>query len=362
MRRIKVLVVDDSAFMRRMISDILESDPGIEVVGRARNGQEALAALTVLSPDVITMDVEMPVLDGLHALESIMKLRPTPVLMISSSTQAGAEATLRALQLGAVDFIAKPSGPISLDLGKLAEEIRQKVKLAAAAVLRTPSAPSPALKSREETAEPPPAAPRQFERELQQLVVIGASTGGPRALYEIIPALPKNFPAGILIVQHMPAGFTSSLAKRLDQSAAVRVKEAEDGDQVLPGVAYLAPGDYHLTVRAVDREGGRRQLRISLNQEPAVGGHRPSINVMFTSVAENFWSRTVAVLLTGMGSDGTEGMRLIKKCGGKTIAEDESSCIVYGIPRSAIEAGVVDKAVPLKQVAGEIIRAVSERG
>lgn len=362
MRKIKVLVVDDSAFMRRMISDILGSDPEIEVVGSARNGQEALAALTALTPDVITMDVEMPVLDGLNAIESIMKLRPTPVLMISSSTQAGAEATLRALQLGAVDFIAKPSGPISLDLGKLAEEIRQKVKLAAAAVLRTPPALSSAPKSREVPAEPLPAAPRQFERELQQLVVIGASTGGPRALYEIIPALPKNFPAGILIVQHMPPGFTFSLANRLNQLAAVRVKEAEDGERVLPGVAYLAPGDYHLTVRAAGREGGRRQLRIGLNQEPAVGGHRPSINVMFTSVAENFWSRTVAVLLTGMGSDGTEGMKLIKKRRGKTIAEDESSCVVYGIPRSAIEAGVVDKVVPLKQVAGEIIRAVSERG
>lgn len=380
MKRIRVLVVDDSAFMRRMISDILDSEPGIEVVGTARNGQEAVNILSRLAPDVITMDVEMPVMGGLDALEEIMKVRPTPVLMISSATQSGAEATLKALQRGAVDFIAKPSGSISLDIGKLEKEIRQKVKLAAGAVILRPEhasspdkkkpqhgiglskATAPVLEPVKPITVTPVPIPRIGRTELNKLVVIGTSTGGPKALYEIIPALPKDFPAGVLIVQHMPPGFTLSLANRLNQASAITIKEAEDGDEVLPGVAYIAPGDYHMAVKTVERGAGRKQLMIEINQEPPVNGHRPSINVMFTSVAENYWSRIVAVLLTGMGSDGTEGMKLIKGLGGKTIVEDESTCVVFGIPRSAIEAKVVDRVAPLGQIANEIVRAVSERG
>ena len=376
MKKIRVLVVDDSAFMRRMISDILAEDPGIEVVGTARNGQEAIEELGKLKPDVITLDVEMPVMGGLSALNEIMKVRPTPVLMISSATQAGADATLKALQRGAVDFIAKPSGSISLDIGKLGNEIRQKVKLASTVnVARVPigvtkpksvlDKPKPAEARVEVAASKPavsPALTRPVWSELNKLVIIGTSTGGPKALYEIIPSLPKDLAAGVLIVQHMPPGFTKSLADRLNQAAALNVKEAEDGDEVLPGCAYVAPGDFHMSVKTIERVAGRRQLIIELGQEPPVGGHRPDINTMFNSVAKNYWSKILAVLLTGMGNDGTEGMKKIKAVGGKTIAEDQSTCVVFGIPRSAIEAKVVDRVVPLGQVAHEIVKALSERG
>lgn len=374
LKKVSVLVVDDSAFMRRMLSDILNEDPGIEVVGTARNGQEALEGLTRLKPDVITLDVEMPVMGGLSALGEIMKVRPTPVLMISSQTQAGADATLKALQRGAVDFIAKPSGSISLDIGKLGDEIRQKVKLASTInISRVPAAvskPKPVLGKPvepkvEASAQKPtssPALTRPVWSELNKLVIIGTSTGGPKALYEIIPSLPKDLGAGVLIVQHMPPGFTKSLADRLNQASALKVKEAEDGDEVLPGFAYVAPGDFHMSVKTIERVAGRRQLIIELNQGPPVGGHRPDINTMFNSVAKSYWSKIVAVLLTGMGNDGTEGMKNIKAIGGKTIAEDQSTCVVYGIPRSAIEAKIVDRVVPLGQVAHEIVKALSERG
>ncbi|NPV92030.1 MAG: chemotaxis response regulator protein-glutamate methylesterase [Firmicutes bacterium] len=403
MKKIRVLVVDDSAFMRKMLSDILAEDPGIEVLGTARNGQEAIEGLNRLKPDVITLDVEMPVMGGLSALNEIMKIRPTPVLMISSATQAGAEATLKALQRGAVDFVAKPSGSISLDIGKLGDEIRQKVKLASTVNLSQAPAAVPALRPapspprpaevKVETGPPRPAAPvaapkaapaaapkpappaapvvpaappsalsRPVWSEINKLVVIGTSTGGPKALYEIIPSLPKDLAAGVLIVQHMPPGFTRSLAERLNHASGINVKEAEDGDEVLPGWAYVAPGDYHMSVKTIERAAGKRQLIIELDKGSPVGGHRPDINTMFNSVAKSFWSKIVAVLLTGMGNDGTEGMKKIKAVGGRTIAEDQSTAVVFGIPRSAIEAKVVDRVVPLGQVAHEIVRALSERG
>ena len=367
--RIKVLVVDDSAFMRRVLSDMLNSDPALQVVGTARNGKDALEKIAQLKPDVVTLDIEMPVLDGIRTLDEIISRYSLPVVMISSATQDGAEATLNALQKGAVDFVAKPSGSISLDINKMQSEIIAKVK-AAAAVKVSPfavrTAPLPAAKP---APEPEPEKekrekiwePAVFRAAVPECVVaIGTSTGGPKALYEIIPSFPSAFPAAVLVVQHMPPGFTRSLAERLDSVSALKVKEAEDGEEVLPAHVYIAPGDFQLTVRAVERKEGRR-LIVNLTKENHISGHRPSIDVLFSSIAANFWGRTIGVLLTGMGHDGTEGAKRLKEKGAKIIAEDASTCVVFGIPRSAIEAKVVDYIVPLGKVAQEVIRLVRER-
>lgn len=401
--KVKVLVVDDSAFMRKVISDIINSDPQMTVVGTARNGQDAIDKVQKLQPNVVTLDVEMPIMDGLKALEEIMKTKPTPVVMLSSQTKNGAEATLGALQRGAIDFITKPSGSISLDIHKLEAEIRLKVKIAAMARIprvsrgspltgkgqstselklkrpsRTPESLiirsektvlSPGLSknqvvrpasiklvdSRAEIENKAVIKPSLISSTLNRLVMIGTSTGGPRALYEIIPALPAHLGAPVLVVQHMPPGFTRSLAERLDAVSAIRVKEAEDGEEVVSGTVYIAPGDYHLTVRPRrgENEAGQR-LFIELTRDPLVSGHRPSVDVMMTSVANCFWAPMVAVILTGMGQDGTQGMKFLKSRGCRTIAEDESTCVVFGMPRVAIESGIVDRVVPLPRIATEI--------
>jgi two-component system chemotaxis response regulator CheB len=394
--KVRVLVVDDSAFMRKVISDIITSDSQMKVVGLARNGQEAIQKVQELRPDVITLDIEMPIMDGLTALEQIMKVRPTPVVMLSSLTQAGAEATLGALQRGAVDFIAKPSGSISLDLAKLQDEIRLKIKIAAIARISRIPLPTSNTKNslpirdaersrtvgtkanlmlsqsmpnfdesqveariqadvetKSNSAGIPFESNSDSKGSLNRLVLIGTSTGGPKALNEIVPALPLNRGMAVLIVQHMPPGFTKSLAERLDSVSALHVKEAVDGEEIVGGTAYIAPGDYHLMVR-VGRAGSSPRLYVRLTREPQVSGHRPSVDVMLTSVAENFWGHMVAVILTGMGQDGTKGMKALKLKQCRTIAEDESTCVVFGMPKSAIEAGVVDRVVPLHRVAAEI--------
>lgn len=246
MAAIRVLVVDDSAFMRKVISDIINNDPYMEVVGKARNGQDALKKIQELNPDVVTMDVEMPGLDGLAALEELMKIKPVPVIMISSLTKRGTEQTVKALQLGAVDFIAKPSGQISLDIDAVQDEIIRKIKIAAGTKNKLANFKYQGVV----TPVRPVSAVKKLDRSsaLDKMVLIGTSTGGPKALHEVIPRLPADINAGILIVQHMPPGFTKSLADRLDSLSQITVKEAEQGEKILPGCAYIAPGDYHLTV------------------------------------------------------------------------------------------------------------------
>ncbi|MBM7867128.1 chemotaxis-specific protein-glutamate methyltransferase CheB [Heliobacterium gestii] len=382
MPQIKVLVVDDSAFMRKVITDMIVAEPGMVVVGTARNGQDALEKIAQLSPDVVTLDVEMPVMDGLTTLERIMASRPMPVVMLSSLTQQGADATMQALQKGAVDFIPKPSGSISLDIHKVRQELIGKLKVAAIAKVRprvvdyrplkspfsppsatsTPSAqPTPAVAP----AVPPVARakilPGLGTQRLNKLVLLGTSTGGPKALYEVIPKLPADLGAAVLIVQHMPPGFTRSLAERLDAASALKVKEAQDGEEIQTGVVYIAPGDYHFKVAVVEQPGTGRQMRVKLTQEPPVGGHRPAVDVMMLSAAQQFWSPMVGVILTGMGGDGTEGMKLIKSRQGRTIAEDASTCVVFGMPKVAIESGCVDKVVPLNGVADEIVKLLQDR-
>lgn len=349
--KIKVLVVDDSAFMRRVVSDLINSDPALEVVGTARNGEEALKLILDKQPTVVTMDVEMPGKDGISTVEQIMKTSPVPVVMLSSQTYAGAEATINALQKGAVDFVPKPSGSISLDIHKVKEQLISKIKVAAKARVGKPAPrfiPFTLVKS---------ACIKQDSFSPKGIIAIGTSTGGPKALQEVLPRFPENLAASVLIVQHMPPGFTKSLADRLNSLSRIQVKEAEDQEELLGGTAYIAPGNYHMKV-AKTLSG---KFFINLTQEPPVSGHRPSVDVLFLSVAEQRGIPVTAVILTGMGQDGKKGMIEIKKAGGRTIAEDASTAVVYGMPKAAVEAGCVDQVVPLQKVGAEILKTVHFR-
>lgn len=352
----RVLVVDDSAFMRRYLKMIIETDPRLVVVDVARNGAEAVEKLEALQPDVITLDINMPGMDGLTALSHIMTIRPTPVVMISSLTQDGALATLEALELGAVDFVAKPSGTVSLDIELLADEINLKVRTAARAKLRRPSVSRPALNRPRPAAQAirRPLVPKFADAE-GRFVAIGVSTGGPQTLLEILPQIPANFPAPVAIVQHIPANFTASLAKRLDSGCALPVQEAVNNRPLLPGVVYIAPGGTHLTVR---RSVLGRGPVAHLSLEPKDRQFRPSVGVLFDSVAEEFGPAGIGVLLTGMGDDGADGMVRIKAAGGVTIAESEETAIVFGMPREAILRGGATFIVPNNRVADCIVDAL----
>ncbi len=348
---VRVLVVDDSAFMRKVLTDLLQSDPSIQVVGTARDGLDAIAKATTLQPDVITLDIEMPKLDGYGALREIMAKRPTPVVMVSSLTREGAEATVRALALGAVDFVTKPSGAISLNMHIARDELIAKVKAATRATprYRRVLGDLPPLRRHSRKAKVVPTAAQPIAA---RLVVIGCSTGGPGALHQVIPRLPADLEAGVLVVQHMPAGFTRSLAKRLDEISAIRVKEAEEGDRVTEGRVLVAPGGYHMVV---DAEG-----RIRLTEEPPEHGVRPAVDKTLDSVVPIWGERLVGVILTGMGYDGARGMRALKQRRGRTIAEDASTCVVYGMPKVVVEMGVADAVLPVHDIADAIVRCVRE--
>ncbi len=355
---IRVLVVDDSAFMRKMVSEIVARDPALCVAGQARDGADALAKLTTLHPDVITLDVEMPVLDGYGTLAQIMQRRPTPVLMLSSLTQAGADATLRCLEMGAVDVVGKPSGSISLDIEKIAAELIAKIKAAAGASVGSRTAcPPPAPADRTSSLQPVAAVPAvpakegkpQTGHERIKALVIGASTGGPRALQTLLPALPADLGLPIVIVQHMPPGFTASLARRLEQTSPFAAKEAVEGDRLHPGRILVAPGGFHLQFDA----GGVARL----TTEPPVHGVRPAVDITFASLARLYGAHLLAVLLTGMGRDGARGLKLIQDGGGRTLAEDETTCVVYGMPKAAVELGGVGSLLPLPALAPAIARA-----
>ncbi|AMX84021.1 chemotaxis response regulator protein-glutamate methylesterase [Geobacillus subterraneus] len=348
MKTIKVLVVDDSAFMRKWISDFLSEHPRLEVIGTARNGQEALEKIAVCRPDVVTLDVEMPVMDGLVTLRRIMEKHPLPVVMVSSTTKEGAENTVAAMQYGAVDFVAKPSGPISLDLYKVKDELIRKVLHASEANMRALAArrPKAALWR-------PPAKTVRAEK---AIVAIGTSTGGPRALETVLTQLPPHLAAPVVIVQHMPKGFTKSLANRLDALSAITVKEAEDGEVLRNGTAYIAPGGVHLVV---GEENG--VLKARFDESLPRAGHRPAVDVLFESLAAIRRCRIVAVIMTGMGSDGTAGLKKLKEGGDvEAIAEARETAVVYGMPRAAIEAGVIDVIAPLDGIAAAIVQSIGE--
>jgi two-component system chemotaxis response regulator CheB len=345
-KKIRVLVADDSALMRLRISDILNSAPEIEVIATARDGEDAIRKVTEFRPDVVTLDVEMPRLDGLGTLGYIMSEVPTPVVMVSAYTQRGAEATFLALKYGAIDFVPKPSGVISRDIRKVEEELVAKVKIAARVDLRKLKfiLPKKAFKK-----------PSKVKPIIggEKVVAIGASTGGPRALTQVLTRLPSNFSAALLVVQHMPERFTKTFAQRLNTESRITVKEAEEDDSIIPGQALIAPGNYHLVVES---KGSRKA--VGLNQNPSLHGVRPSVDVMMLSVAEVYGPNAVGVILTGMGSDGAQGMRAIKEKKGKTIAQDKDSCVIYGMPQAAIKQGSVDKVTSLNRIADVIMRVL----
>ena len=341
-RKIRVLVVDDSAFVRKALGRMLGGAADIEVVGLAADGAQGLEMANDLRPDVITLDVKMPRLGGLETLKRLMQECPTPVLLLSSLTQEGAEVTLRGLELGALDFVDKSSvqGPMNL-LG-LADELLTKVRVLGGARERREAALVAA-----EAADPFAGLPKA------EVVAIGASTGGPAALQEIIPRLPAGFPGAVLVVQHIPKGFSRSLAERLGARSTLPVHEAEDGEALAPGVVLVAPAGIHTKVR---RRGS--VVRVNLDEEPRSTLHRPSVDVLMASVARAYGPRSLGVVLTGMGSDGTAGLGAIKDAGGRTLAESEESCVIYGMPKAAIQAGVVGRAVALSRMADEIRSAV----
>lgn len=342
---IKVLVVDDSAFMRKIITDILDSDSAIEVIDVAKNGSEALEKVRAFKPDVVTLDIEMPVMDGLSCLKELLKNDYIPVIMLSSLTKEGANSTIAALEAGAVDFITKPTNIFGMAGDEKKQEIIEKVKIAKKAVNNKRfSGSNVQKKSKNDIIK---------SNSIKSIVAIGTSTGGPKALQDVIPLIPGSVPAAFLVVQHMPPGFTKSLAERLNSMSELTVKEAEDGEPVRPGYAYIAPGDYHMMVENSGGDG----MKIRLSQEPAVGGHRPSVNVMMDSLSKTGFSNIVAVIMTGMGGDGSEGIKKIKTVNrGYVIAQDEQSCVVYGMPRSAVLTGAVDVVVPLKDIWKEIAK------
>ena len=357
--RIRVLVVDDSSFMRKILSDILGADPRIEVAGTARDGDDALKKIAELSPDVVTLDVEMPRRDGLSTLEEIMKRNPLPVIMVSSLTQEGAQITLRALSAGAVDFVAKPSGHISLNMRDVSADLVAKVIAASTARVGgrerkgiRSMVPPPALQPAKPRLQPslPPRAGRP------EILAIAASTGGPRALQQVISQLPGSFPVPIVIVQHMPKDFTLSVAKRLDAMSELDVAEGTEGMDLRPGLAVVAPGGYHMIVRR--SQAGR--LSCGLSDAPPLLSVKPSANIMFLSVADELGGRAVGVILTGMGRDGADGAAALRSKGARIIAESQETCIVYGMPKSAVELGVVDELLPLYSIPEAMIRSVRE--
>ncbi|MCX8130303.1 MAG: chemotaxis response regulator protein-glutamate methylesterase [Clostridia bacterium] len=344
---IRVLVVDDSAFMRKVISDILKSDLSIKVIDTAKNGVEAIEKVKELKPDVVTLDVEMPIMDGLTCLKELLKTSYIPVVMLSSVTKDGAEQTIRALEDGAVDFITKPSNIFEMSSDEKKIEVIEKVKIAKNSTRITQQC----IKS----LHIKPKSDIVKSSEIKNIVAIGTSTGGPKALQDVIPLIPGNVPAAFLVVQHMPPGFTKSLAERLNSLSEVTVKEAEDGEFIKPGYVYIAPGSYHMLVE----KDKNKNIKIRLSQSPPVGGHRPAVNVMMESLSNTGLTNLIGVIMTGMGGDGSEGVKLIKNVNkGYIIAQDEKSCVVYGMPKVAVQTGVVDAVVPLKSITKEIMKIV----
>lgn len=351
---IKVLIVDDSAFMRNALSSMLSSDPGIKVLATARDGLEALDKIKSLKPDIVTMDIEMPRMDGITALKHIMEDCPVPVMMVSSLTIEGAKVTLEALELGAVDFIPKNLSDLSINIVKLKEIIIEKVKaVARKGVVKKRPADTAGRAAR--PGETPKFIPTRTTGVCKvALVSIGTSTGGPKALQDIIPRLPKDFPVPITIAQHMPQAFTGPFAERMNQMSQIMVKEAEEGESLKPGVVYIAPGRGHMRVR---RERGIESvLRISEDKEDYI--YRPSVDALMQSVSECFPGRALGVILTGMGDDGLKGLTALKKTGGRIFAQNEESCVVYGMPKAVVDAGIADKVLSLEDMAGEIINSV----
>lgn len=348
-KRVSVLIADDSVFMRHMLRRILGRHPRIEVVAEARDGLEAIEKNQQVMPDVVVLDVEMPRVDGLSALKVMMAQRPVPVVMFSSLTHKGAQVTLEALSAGAVDFLPKPASGFELDTA--AEELCRKVLAAACAKPRVRE--ELVVANREAVRPSQQAEPSDLKahREAGALVIIGASAGGPQALEELVPDLPGDLESGVIVCQHMPAGFTASMARRLDTVSALPVREASDGEVVRAGEILVAPGGYHL--RVFRSEGGKG-VRVSRDNGPPVHGVRPAVDVTLEDAASIYGKRLMVVILSGMGSDGSRGAKKAKESGARVIVQDESTSVVWGMPRACYELGISDKMLPIDQIAGEI--------
>lgn len=349
--KIRVLVVDDSALMRKMIPMLISTHDSIEVVGTAMDGDFALKKIPELRPDVITLDVDMPRMDGLTTLAHIVKEYRVPVILVSSLTKQGAEITLKGLEIGAFDFVPKPNDAISLHISKISVELIEKIIAAARWSRPTFRELLPAKNKPFFQAGPPPLVPFP-----DYIVAIGISTGGPQTLTEILPLLPADFPAGIVIVQHMPEGFTDLFSKRLDSICNIEVKEAVSGDIISAGRAFIAPGGRHLKIKKTDLG-----VMTVISQTPSDSSNKPSATVLFRSVAEEFGSKAIGVIMTGMGDDGVEGLGEIQRKGGTTIAQDEKTSIIYGMPKVAVERGVVDLVLGLDEIVPKLNALVKGR-
>lgn len=359
---IRALIVDDSALIRKILSDILSKDPNLRVIGTAVNGKDGLEKIGKLRPDVVLLDNVMPVLDGLKTLARIMKECPTPVVIVSALGERAEEITLTAFEYGAVDVIQKPEGILSQSMPDMAEEICRKTRSAAKANLenlecmRNQEPVEPEInKKRGKTEE---NRPWKETASVRNVLAIGASTGGPRALEKLISAFPADIPAAVLIVQHMPPGFTSSLCKRLNSKTALRVKEAQEGDRVEEGTVLVAPGNYHMEIIQKTVNCRKKEI-VHLSCGPKELGSRPSVNALFRSIAPIYGSRVISLVLTGMNCDGADGAEEVKKMGGKVIAEAESSCVIYGMPKEIVKRNLADFVLPLDKMAEEIIKIVS---
>jgi two-component system chemotaxis response regulator CheB len=358
LKKIKVIVVDDSALMRKIVSDMINAESEMEVIDTAKNGEDLLTKIARQAPDVITLDIEMPKMDGIKALKELKRINiNVPVIMLSSISKTGTELTMECLEHGAFDFIPKPSGAISLDINKVKDELVQKIKLA---FMKSESGTTTIVEKNTKgnnTARVGDEVAATHMRTVRthsiEAVVIGASTGGPKALYKVITALPENIGVPVFVVQHMPMGFTKAFADRLNLNSKLKVVEAQDGDIIEKNVVYIAPGGYHMETGS--------DKKIHLNTEPTLWGVRPAVDKLFISATKVYGSRLLSVVLTGMGKDGANGTAVIKDNGGITMAEHESTCIIYGMPKAAFETGKVDEIVLLENVAEEINKAVMRR-
>lgn len=370
MRKIRVLIVDDAVVVRRIVSDVLSGDPEIEIAGIAANGKIALSKISQVNPDLVTLDVEMPEMNGLEALVEIRKLYPKlPVIMFSTLTERGASATLDALALGASDYVTKPAnvGSVSIAMQRIRDELIPKIKafcghlVAGQVKALRPSATEVGLPTQKTTS---PFVPKLFQgqivtapiiRQRVDILAIGVSTGGPNALADFLPTLPANLPVPIVIVQHMPPYFTKLLAGRLNDKSAIEIAEAQMGDLLQPGKALLAPGDYHMVLEKIGND-----VKVKTNQEPQENSVRPAVDPLFRTVAKIYGSRILAVILTGMGQDGLIGCEHIKEAGGQIIVQDETTSVVWGMPGFVAKAGLAEKVLPLNQIGQEVVNRMKE--
>jgi len=351
-RRIRVLLVDDSAFMRKVMQGILSTDSALQIVGEAGDGREAIELAETLHPDVISMDINMPHLDGLQATEIIMSQNPRPIVIVSSESHDGARGTLRALQLGAVDFVCKPSSAINLDMNNVRDELIRKLKTASKVrVVRTATRPkSPQAKALLDVPRLSRAATGPASGERHPLIVLAASTGGPAALMQLVPGISKNLPAAVVLALHMPANFTGQFTEQLAEVSAIRVKAAEEGEALCPGTLHVCPGSHHLRISPAGL--------IQLDDSPRISGYRPCADLTLESAAAWGGAMTVGVILTGMGNDGARGVVAVRAAGGYVIAQDEATSMIFGMPQESIQTGAVDEVLPLDAIPAALERRV----